>query len=256
MTRAHPEGTEWSVAVVTGAAAGIGRSCAATLAARGAHVVAVDRDARVCDPSTAPAALWRAVVGDLTEPATIEKVWQVADGLSGHCRILVNCAFDEERAPLSAGTEAGWLHTFRVSTLTAVRMSQAFVDRADGEPAAIVNVASVHAFGARADFAAYAAAKAALLAFTRAAAIEWGPRGVRVNAVAPGFVAVERNAALWRDRTTRDRLARANPLGRLGEPADVAAAVAFLASDAASFITGAVLPVDGGLLAKLPEESS
>jgi NAD(P)-dependent dehydrogenase (short-subunit alcohol dehydrogenase family) len=134
-------------------------------------------------------------------------------------------------------------------------MSQAFVGRGDGDPAAIVNVASVHAFGARAGFAAYAAAKAALLAFTRAASLEWGPR-VRVNAVAPGFVAVERNADLWQDPVQRDRLIRANPLGRLGQPGDVAAAVAFLASDEASFITGAVLPVDGGLLAKLPEEPS
>jgi NAD(P)-dependent dehydrogenase (short-subunit alcohol dehydrogenase family) len=246
---------EGAVAVVTGAAGGIGRACATLLAARGAHVVCVDRDKRVRDPLTTPERLWHAAVGDLTAPATVEQVWDVADQVPGRCTVLVNCVFAEERAALSSGTEAGWLHTYQVSTLTAMRMSQGFVERAPGAPAAIVNVASVHAFGARAGFGAYAAAKAALLAFTRAAALEWGPHGVRVNAVAPGFVAVERNADLWQDTDKREALARNNPLGRLGKPGDVAAAVAFLASDEASFITGTVLPVDGGLLAKLPEES-
>ena len=244
MSREQPGRFDGKVAVVTGAAAGIGRACATTLAERGAHIIAVDRDERVNDP-----------IGDLTLPATVEQLWHVADK-AGRCAILINSVFAEERATLSNGTEAGWMHTFRVSTLTAVLLSQAFVDRADGDSAAIVNVASVHAFGARNGFAAYASAKAALLAFTRAAALEWGPRHVRVNAVAPGFVAVERNAHVWKDPHVREQLARANPLGRLGAPADVASAVAFLASNEASFITGAVLPVDGGLLAKLPEEPS
>jgi NAD(P)-dependent dehydrogenase (short-subunit alcohol dehydrogenase family) len=253
MNGTQPGQFDGKVAVVTGAAAGIGRACAATFAERGAHVVAVDRDERVRDPMTAPERLWTAVHGDLTVSATIEEIWQVATQVPGRCAILVNCVFAEERSPLSLATEAGWLHTFRVSTLTALRVSQAFVDRIDGDTAAIVNLASVHARGARPGFAAYAAAKAALLAFTRAAALEWGPQ-VRVNAVAPGFIAVERNAHLWQDPTQRAALARANPLGRVGQAGDVAAAVAFLASDEASFITGAVLPVDGGLLAKLPEE--
>ena len=255
MSREQPGRFDGRVAVVTGAAAGIGRACAATLAAGAAHIIAVDRDERVNDPMTVPERLWSAVHGDLTLPATVEQLWHVADK-AGRCAILINSVFAEERATLSKGTEAGWMHTFRVSTLTAVLLSQAFVDRADGDSAAIVNIASVHAFGARNGFAAYASAKAALLAFTRAAALEWGPRHVRVNAVAPGFVAVERNAHVWKDPHVREQLARANPLGRLGAPADVASAVAFLASNEASFITGAVLPVDGGLLAKLPEEPS
>jgi NAD(P)-dependent dehydrogenase (short-subunit alcohol dehydrogenase family) len=254
MTGTHAEQFDGAVAVVTGAAGGIGRACAARLAERGAHVVGVDRDERVRDPQITPEQRWRAVVGDLTAQATIEQVWQQAANAPGRCAVLVNCVFAEERTPLSSGTEQGWLHTYQVSTLIALRMSQYFVDQAGGNPAAIVNVASVHALGARTGFGAYAAAKAALLAFTRSAALEWGPHHVRVNAVAPGFVAVERNAHLWQDAAKHEAFARANPLGRVGLPEDVAGAVAFLASPEASFITGTVLPVDGGLLAKLPEE--
>ena len=241
MSREQPGRFDGRVAVVTGAAAGIGRACAATLAAGGAHIIAVDRDERVNDPMTFPERQWSAVHGDLTLPATVEQLWQVADK-AGRCAILINSVFAEERATLSNGTEAGWMHTFRVSTLTAVLLSQAFVDRADGDSAAIVNVASVHAFGARNGFAAYASAKAALLAFTRAAALEWGPRHVRVNAVAPGPINTRWLAG--REAQVAKYLEQA-PLGRAAEPDDVADAIVYLATGT-TLTTGQVLVVDGG----------
>jgi 3-oxoacyl-[acyl-carrier protein] reductase len=170
--------------------------------------------------------------------------------MPGRLAVLVNAAFWEQRAAIVDGTDEGWLATYRVSTLAAVALSRAFVAAVDG-PAAIVNITSVHAYATREEFGAYAAAKAALVAFTHSAALEWGPRSVRVNAVAPGFIAVERNAALWQHARAGTPM---TPIARYGQAEDVAQAVAFLASEDASFITGAVLPVDGGMLARLPEE--
>lgn len=239
-----------TVVIVTGAARGIGRACADLLAARGAAIVAVDIAEIVTDAGNAPLERWRALVADVTRPDTGPAALAAANELPGRLTGLVNVAFWEQRAAIVDGTDAGWLTTYQVSTLSAVALSRAFVSAASG-PAAIVNVASVHAHASRAGYGAYAAAKAALVAFTRSAALEWGPRAVRVNAVAPGFIAVERNAARWQGPHAR---IPTTPIPRYGRPEDVAHAVAFLLGDEASFITGAVLPVDGGLLTRLPEE--
>lgn len=243
-------GFDGMIAVVTGAGGGIGRACAKLLAARGAGIVGVDIAETVTAAGDAAGNRWCGVVGDVAEAATRHAALAAAQELPGRLTVLVNAAFWEQRAAIVDGTNDGWLSTYRVSTLAPVELSRAFVGAADG-PASIVNIASVHAYASREEFGAYAAAKAALVTFTRSAALEWGPRSVRVNAVAPGFIAVERNAALWHGPQARTPN---TPIPRYGQPEDVARAVAFLASDEAAFITGAVLPVDGGLLTRLPEE--
>jgi gluconate 5-dehydrogenase len=233
-----------TTAIVTGAAGGIGAAIAAELAAQGVAVVGVDVHPGVT------------VRGDIRDDATLEAIFAAASSLEAPASILVNCAFWEERAPLLEVTAAGWAATLDVSLTAAMRLSAAFARRIDGRGGAIVNVASVHAFGAVPGFGAYEAAKAGLIALTRSLAVELGPRGIRCNAVAPGFIRVERNRAVWDDEAALSRLMQAYPLGRPGTPEEVARCVAFLASDRASYVNGACLTVDGGMSAFLPEAPS
>lgn len=232
------------VAIVTGAASGIGQACAAALQDGGAAVVGVD-----VRPMTGVAA---SVGGDLRDDAVVTAAFDRADATPGLLTVLVNCAFWEARGELAGIGRGEWDETIAVTLTAAMRMSTEFGRRVR-PGGAIVNVASVHSLATVSGFGAYGAAKAGLVALTRSLAVELGPRGIRCNAVAPGFIKVERNRALWEDPPTLGRLTRAYPLGRVGEPREVAACVAFLASAAASFVSGTVLAVDGAMTAQLPE---
>jgi NAD(P)-dependent dehydrogenase (short-subunit alcohol dehydrogenase family) len=248
-------------AIVTGARGGIGQAVAARLASGGTHVVAVDAtppsgdggaaagSAPGCGAGAAPAARTTAVTGDVTDEDTLAAAFAAAPG---PVTALVTCAFTEERAPLREATRDGFSRTLDVLLTASWRWGAALRERAAGRPAAIVHIASVQAFGAIEANAPYASAKAGLVALTRAMAVEWGPDAIRCNALAPAFVAVPRNADVWRDSGRLARIEARYPLRRSPSAEDVAAAASFLLSPDAAAITGVCLPVDGGLLAALP----
>lgn len=242
--------------IVTGAGRGIGRETARQLAEAGAGVLAVDLLGEVLQaPSLAAAPCWTGLRGDITTEETQHGLLAAAAQSQAQTLGLVNCAFTESRGNILGGEADGWRHTMDVNFHAAVHLSRGLARTAieSGRGAAIVNVTSVHAGLAHPDFAAYSASKAALTAFTRSAAAEWGRHGIRVNAAAPGFVAVERNRHVWSDPELAGPLEACNDFGRLAVAADIAAPIIFLLSPAAGYITGTVLPVDGGQTSRLLE---
>lgn len=276
-----------TTALVIGAAGGIGRTICADLLRHGSAVVAVDTDPAVgelrTERGTHPPV--HTVHGDATRAEILDEAIATTTAVPGRLRTLVYAAFADDRRPILHVDDEGWERAQRVSLTGARRAAQAFArsvlgdaptsaeaaehlttgpesagaertgpdtPATDDHDAAITFIASVHAFGAHPDFAAYAVAKSGLVALARALALELGPVGIRANAVAPGFIRVPRNAAAWHDRDRLAEIVGRAPLRRPGDPVDVAHAVSFLSSPAARFITGTCLPVDGGVLARLP----
>lgn len=240
-------------AVVVGAAHGIGAAVAIELRTRGAHVVAVDQSPDVVRIAEGTPDMMTAIVGDATEAEVIEGAFQAASRTPGELSVLVHSAFAHAPAGLLDIEQGQWERTHDVLLGSVHRAGAAFVAALDGRPGAIVHIASPHAFGAVPGFAAYATAKAGLLALTRACAVEWGPLGVRCNALVPGFTAVDRNRRVWQDSERAAELLRGVPLGRFGSPEEMARAVGFLASPESAFFNGACLVADGGMTAMLPE---
>jgi NAD(P)-dependent dehydrogenase (short-subunit alcohol dehydrogenase family) len=237
------------VAVVTGVSPGIGHGIAQRFLEAGASVVLHCRERRAAAEVLAAEAGDRAVVvsGDLLSGQGAEGVAAAAVARFGRLDVWVNNAGVQPVAGLMAMNADAFADVVDGNLATVFAGTQAAASRmVDG--GAIVNVASIEALQPAAGHSHYVAAKAAVVAHTRAAALELGPAGVRVNAVAPGLVDRAGLADDWPEGV--ERWTAACPLGRLGEPEDVADACLFLASDAARWITGAVLVVDGGVLTR------
>jgi 3-oxoacyl-[acyl-carrier protein] reductase len=239
------------VALVTGGSRGIGASICRELGAAGANVaVNYARDAAaaaaVCDEIRASGGAAQAVQGDVsTADGAAALVAAVESGI-GPIEILVNNAGITRDDLIMRLSEDDWRDVIDTNLggafFTCRALSRPMLKRRSG---AIVNISSIVGVHGNAGQTNYAASKAGLIGLTKALAKELGGRGIRVNAIAPGYIATELTDAL--PDAARDAILANTPLGRLGEPSDVARAVRFLCSDAAAFITGDVLAVDGGL---------
>jgi 3-oxoacyl-[acyl-carrier protein] reductase len=229
-------------ALVTGASRGIGRAIAVELAAAGASVVISYREAAEEAEALAAEIGARAVRADVSDPSSAQALVEQAGDLD----VLVNNAGITRDGLIVRMSDEDWrtvIDTNLSSCFYTCRAAARGMMRK--RAGAIVNVSSIVGLHGNWGQTNYAASKAGIVGFTKALAKELGSRGVRANVVVPGYVQTRLTEALPEDAT--QTMLAATPLGRLGEPEDVAGAVRFLASDEASFITGAVLLVDGGL---------
>lgn len=239
------------VAVVTGAGGGIGLAICERLASEGARIVMADRSPEKSEPLTgrirdagAPD-VWVAAC-DVSDEAQVEAACEGALSRFGRLDVVVNNAGLMTFTPIEDLTGDEWRKVLGVDLMGAFYFTKhAFRRMKPG--GAIVNVASIHAVMTSPLAAPYAAAKAAVLSLTRTASIEGKPKGVRSNAVLPGAIDTP---MLWDNPNIKSGAEKVDPAD-VGKPDQIAAAVAFLASDDAAFVTGAALAVDGGRLAKL-----
>ena len=236
------------VALVTGGGNGIGRTTCHALAQAGAHVAVSDVD-REAAQRVAGEIGGEAHRLDVADEAEVRQVIAQLAGNRGRIDILINNAGLGARMPTVEMPTVRWRQVMAVNVeggfFCAREAGRHMVESGRG---AVINVASIMGLvgGHHYPNLAYHTAKGAIVNFTRALACEWGPHGVRVNAVAPTFARTRLTEPLLADKEMEQRLIDDTPMGRTVEPEEVAAAILFLASDAASMITGVTLPVDGG----------
>lgn len=240
-------------ALVTGASGALGARFTETLAGAGAAVVLAARRAgpmeALRDRLTAQGARAATVAMDVTDAASVDAALAQGEAALGPIDLIVNNSGIAEPAPSLDQPDADWDRVFAINVDGARRLSIAAVRRlvALGRPGSIVNVASILGLRQGAGVTAYAASKAALVQMTRQHALEWARHGIRVNALAPGYIETGINRDFFATDAGQAQIRRI-PQRRLGLPEELDGALLLLASDAGSFITGSVLVVDGGHL--------
>jgi NAD(P)-dependent dehydrogenase (short-subunit alcohol dehydrogenase family) len=244
-------------AVVTGIGPGTGSAIARTFAREGAALVlagfanpAFEATARLLRESGVRVA---AVHGDVGRKIVWDEIGETADAEFGRVHIVVNSAATGRFAPILDVPEEEWDETMRTNLKSVYFSCRTFIPRMIAAGGGVfVNISSVNGLIANPSLVAYATSKAALNGLTRNIALDYGPKGIRANAIAPGAI-FSSSAAARLDEEEAKSIRDNYPIGRWGAPEDVANAALYLASDEASFVTGAVLTVDGGLTIQTPE---
>jgi NAD(P)-dependent dehydrogenase (short-subunit alcohol dehydrogenase family) len=246
-------------ALVTGAGRGLGAAIASRLAADGWRVGVLDRDRASVDGVVAGISGAVALVADIVDEAAVDAA---LDRLGEVPTVVVNNAgivrfgplLDLDQSDFDAVVKVNLVGTFTVARAAARRMVAA------GRAGSIVNITSMNGVAPGPNGGAYGATKAAIALLTQQMAVEWGPAGIRVNAVAPGMILAGMSEPVFADPVIREARQSKVPLGRLGTADDIASVVAFLSSDAASYVTGQNVLVDGGvtmsIIATLPRPES
>jgi NAD(P)-dependent dehydrogenase (short-subunit alcohol dehydrogenase family) len=242
------------VAVVIGGTSGIGRAIVHGFAEAGATVIATSRRQEQVEATAAEieerGSKTLRLTSDVSDRASLEKL--LAESLAAFDKvdILVNCAGRTKRAATIDFPEEEWNNIIETNLTGTLRACQVFgrhmLERSYGR---IINIASLSTFVALYEVAAYSASKAAVASLTKSLAIEWGARGVCVNAIAPGVFVTDLNRQLLESTPRGNEFITRTPMRRFGKVEELAGAAIFLASDAASFVNGEVLVVDGGILA-------